>query len=155
MGEVGAAAGKADPDRRARPREYFVFLVELEQLAAEDVDQPAFGIEDRDDMDTLIEQFQDLLAGPAGRRPDEITVNAGRDLFADGAAVEQLSADIAVGDRSDHAPAGILGKQDAEHVDVEPPKCFLDRFGLSNGKERAIQQFSGPKGSVRPRLRGK
>ncbi len=62
-------------------------------------------------------------------------------------AVEQLPADVAVGDRPDHAPAGILGKQDAEHVGIEAPKRFLDRFGLGNGNERAIQQFSGPKGA--------
>ncbi len=39
MGEVGAAAGEADPDRRAGPRENLALFVELEQVAAEDVDQ--------------------------------------------------------------------------------------------------------------------
>src|SRR6185437_10897303 len=55
--EVGAAAGKTDPDRRARPREYLVLFVELEQVAAEDVDEAALAIEDRDHMDALVEQL--------------------------------------------------------------------------------------------------
>jgi hypothetical protein len=97
-------------------------------------------------MNALIEQLEDLLARSAGARPDKAAVDAGSYLLANGSSAEQLSPDIAVGDRSDHAAAGILGKQDAEHVDVEPSKRFLDRFGLSDGNERAIQQFLGSKG---------
>ena len=66
VGEVGAAAGETDPHRRARPREHFALFAEAEQVAAEDVDQAAFGIENRHDMNALIEQLEDLLARPAG-----------------------------------------------------------------------------------------
>ena len=41
MREVGAPTGETDPDRRARTREHFALFVKLEQVAAEDVDQPA------------------------------------------------------------------------------------------------------------------
>ena len=155
MGEVGAAAGKTDPDRRARTREHFALFVKLEQVAAEDVDQPSLGIKDRDHMDALIEQLEDLLARAAGAGPNEMAVDAGRDRLADGSSGEQLSPDVTVGDRPDHASIRILREQDAKHVDVEAPKRFFDSFSLGDGGERPIQQFSGPKGPIRPRLRGK
>ena len=98
-------------------------------------------------MNALIEQLEDLLARPAGARPDKIAVDAGSHLLAKGGPAEQLSPDIAVGDRPDHAPGIILGKQDAEHVGVEPPKRFLDRFGLSDSKRAVVWQRLGPRGN--------
>ena len=81
MREVGAAAGETDANRRAGAGEYFALLAEIEQVPAEYVHQPAFGIEDRDDMDPLVEQLEDLFAGCAGARPHEVAVDAGRYLL--------------------------------------------------------------------------
>jgi hypothetical protein len=74
-------------------------------------------------------------------------------LLTDGSSVEQLPPDVAIGNGSDHASAGILGKQDPKHVGVEPPKRFFDRFGLSDGNERPIQ-FFGSKRADPASLRG-
>jgi hypothetical protein len=68
-------------------------------------------------------------------------------LLADGNPVKQLPPDVTVGYRSDHAPTSILRKQDAEHVGVETPKGFLDRFGLNDGNESPVQQLFGSKGA--------
>ena len=83
MREVGAAAGETDADRRAGAGKHFALLAEIEQIAAEHVDQAAVGIEDRDDMNPLVEQLEDLFAGRAGARPDEVAVDAARHLALD------------------------------------------------------------------------
>jgi len=48
-------------------------------------------------------------------------------------------------DRADHAAAAILSKQNAEHIEIEPPKRLFDRFGLGDGNEGAVLQCPGPK----------
>ena len=99
-------------------------------------------------MNALVEQLgEDLLARAAGQGPDEITIDAGCHRLANGAPAEQLPPDVTVGDRPDHTPTGIVGKQDAKLVEVELPECLFDRFGLSDGNEGPIQQFFGSKGA--------
>ena len=96
-------------------------------------------------MDALIEQLEDLLAGAAGGGPDELAVDADRHRFANGGSGEQLSSDVAVGDRSDYLSLGVVRKQDSEHVGVETPKGFLDRLGLGVDEEGAFQHVSSSK----------
>src|SRR6185312_10106907 len=91
------------------------------------------------------EELENLLAGRAGPGPDEVTVDAGANLFADGHAGQQPPANVAVGDRADDPPRMVLREQDSAHVRVQPPKRFLDRLGLGDGEMVLVLQFSGPK----------
>src|SRR5439155_12758416 len=83
MREVGAATGETDANRRTGAGEYFALLAEIEQIAAEYVDQAAVGVEDRNDVDPLVEQLENLFAGRTGARPYKIAVDAARDLALD------------------------------------------------------------------------
>src|SRR6185312_16674304 len=96
------------------------------------------------------EELENLLAGRAGPGPDEVTVDAGANLFADGHAGQQPPANVAVGDRADDPPRMVLREQDSAHVCVQPPKRFLDRLGLGDGEMALVLQFPRPKPDRRP-----
>ena len=67
MRQVGAAAAEADAHRRAGAGEDFALLAEVEQVAAEDVHQPPVGVEDRHDVDALVEQLEICSRGAPAR----------------------------------------------------------------------------------------
>jgi len=148
MREVGAAAGETDSNRRARAGKYFALLAEIEQIAAEHIHQPPVGVEDRNDMDPLVEQLEDLFAGSAGARPYEVAVDAARDLALDRYSRQQAPADVAVRDGADDTPFGVMGKQDPEHVGIEPLECLLDRVALGDGKVTLVWQCGGSKAAT-------
>ena len=120
----------------------------LKQIAAEHVHQPAVGVEDRNDMDPLVEQLEDLFAGCTGARPDKVAVDAARDLALDRYSRQQAPADVAVRDGPDHTPLGVTGKQNPEHVGIEPLECLLDRVALGDGKVALVWQFGGSKAAT-------
>ncbi|MCE3258353.1 MAG: hypothetical protein K0Q64_2436, partial [Nitrobacter vulgaris] len=127
--------------------EDFALLAEIEQIAAEYIDQPAVGVEDRNDVHPLVEQLENLFTGGAGPRPYKIAVDAARDLALDRYSRQQSAADVAVGDGADDTPLGVPGKQDSEHVGIEPLECLLDRVALGDGKVALVRQCEGSKGN--------
>ena len=96
-------------------------------------------------MDPLVEQLEDLFAGSAGARPYEVAVDAAGDLALDRYSRQQPPADVAVRDGADHTPFGVTGKQDPEHVGIEPLECLLDRVALGDGKVTLSGNVAGPK----------
>ncbi|MGY4440471.1 hypothetical protein ACVW04_003253 [Bradyrhizobium sp. LM2.3] len=145
MGKICAAAREADPHRRTGAREYLVLLREVEQLAAEEVDQQSIGVEYGDDVYALVEQFENSFPWSAGVCPDEVAVDAGCHLVVDRDACEHPPADVAIRHRADDSSVRILRKEDAEHVGVEAPEGFLNRLCLGNGDVALVCQGLGPK----------
>ena len=87
-------------------------------------------------------------AGRTGARPYKVAVDAGRDLALDRYSRQQPAADVAVRDGADHTPFGVMGKQDPEHVGIEPLECLLDRVALGDGKVTLVWQCGGSKAAT-------
>ena len=99
-------------------------------------------------MDPLVEQLEDLFAGRTGARPYKVAVDAAGDLALDRYSRQQPPADVAVRDGADHTPLGVTGKQDPEHVGIEPLERLLDRVALGDGKVALVWQFGGSKAAT-------
>ena len=124
--EVGAAAAKAQPGRRAGAAENFPLLLDEEAVARVDIDEAAALVEDGNHANALIEQLQDLLARGTCASVYELSIDAAGHRLLEVVFDEQVAPNVAVGDAAHNLARATEREDDTHFVGIEASKGDLD-----------------------------